>query len=98
MMATFRAKRWSTSDGSAPLYLPNRNPLLLAFGPLSVAQHQMVYLPEQLMFGREQRTAGDDPDAGRPTSRKHTLHRFLLDGHRAHKDQISPSQVVVMQV
>ncbi len=66
-------------------------------GDFGLVQYQMVYLSEHLIFGREKRTASDNFYAGRPASRNHSFCRFLLDRHRAHKDEISPSQVVVMQ-
>jgi len=64
---------------------------------LSLVQHQMVHIPVCLIFGREKRTAGHDPDTGLLASCNHFLHRFLLDGHRAYQDQISPPEGIIMQ-
>jgi hypothetical protein len=66
-------------------------------GDLGLVQHQMVYLPERFVFGREKRTAGDGADADCFSSRNHFFHRFFLDGHCTHKDEISPPEIIVQQ-
>src|SRR5208337_1238946 len=63
----------------------------------SLVQHQMVYIRERLIFGREERTSGYNPDTDCPASRDHSFHRFFLDRHSAHKDEIGPLQVIVIQ-
>jgi hypothetical protein len=55
-----------------------------------LVQHQMVYIPERLIFSREKRTVGDNPDAGCLSSRYHSFHRFFLNRHRAYNDEVRP--------